>query len=201
MDHNWADRARYDTILRGAPDAFDAASFHCYEGDPEQMAGLPVPPLVTECTGTTSPWAEAFGWDARRLVEQSIAAGSTGLLMWNLAVDPRGGPRDEASSQGCADCRGLLRIDGDDVRPGPEFYVLAHLQRAADPGARVLGVSGSPGVPAAAFANPDGTIGVFAQNDTGEDQVVGVRLPGREDLRYAVRADELLSLRVTRTPS
>ncbi|MET0838232.1 MAG: hypothetical protein ABWY19_05580, partial [Marmoricola sp.] len=194
VDHNWADRTSYDAILRGAPRDFDAAAFHCYEGRPDQMRGLPVPPLVTECTGTTSSWAEAFRWDARNLVERSIAAGSTGLLMWNLAVDPRGGPRDETSSAGCADCRGLLRVDGDDVRPEPEFYVLAHLQRAAEPGARVLAVEATPGVSAAAFANPGGTIGVFAHNGTGADQVVAITVPGRQDLRYDVRAGELLSV-------
>ena len=42
---------------------------------------------------------------------------------------------------GCSSCRGLLTVDGNDVEAGPEFYVLAHLARAADPGARVLGSS------------------------------------------------------------
>ena len=195
VDHNWADRHRYDAVLAAAPDAFDAAAFHCYEGQPAQMAGLPVAPIVTECTGTTSTWQEAFAWDARNLVRSSIDAGSTGLMMWNLAVDAKGGPRDRSSSDGCHDCRGLLQVNGDRVEPGPEFYVLAQLQRAADPGARAIGLQAPEGITAAAFANPDGTIGVFAHNGTGARRVLGIDVPGKGELRYDVRAGELISVR------
>jgi len=195
VDHNWADRPRYDEVLAGAPGAFDAAAFHCYAGGPDQMAGVAVPPIVTECTGTTSPWSETFAWDARHLVADSISAGSTGLLMWNLAVDPHGGPRDVTSAAGCRSCRGLLTVDGNDVEAGPEFYVLAHLARAADPGARVIGSSATTGIPAAAFDNPDGTVGVIAFNGSGKDRVVGFEIPGRT-LRSHMRADELLTVRI-----
>ena len=58
----------------------------------------------------------------------------------------------------------------------------------------MLAVEATPGVSAAAFANPDGTIGVFAHNGTGADQVVAISVPGRQDLRYDVRAGELLSV-------
>ena len=144
------------------------------------------------------PWSEAFAWDARRLVTESIAAGSTGLLMWNLALDPEGGPRNVASDAGCSSCRGLLTIDGNDIEAGPEFYVLAHLARAADAGARVVGSSASQGISSAAFANPDGTVGVIAFNGTGKDQILGVEISGRGQLRRPVRAGELLTVRVSR---
>ncbi len=196
VDHNWADRPRYDTVLAEVPDAFDAAAFHCYAGDPAQMSGLPVPPVVTECTGTSGSWAESFAWQSRRLVADSIAAGSTGLMMWSLALDPAGGPRDSSSAQGCRSCRGLVQVDGDRVQPGPELYVLAHLARAADPGARVLGSRAGADLAAAAFANPDGTLGLVAHNDTGEDRVLVLRVGGRADVRREVRAGELLSVRV-----
>jgi glucosylceramidase len=116
--------------------------------------------------------------------------------MWNLATDPDGGPRDEASSQGCADCRGLLVVDGDQVEPGPEFFVLAHLERAAESGSHVLGTRASAEVEAVAFADPDGTIGVFAHNRSDSEQVLAIRVPGRDDARYAVRAGELLTVRL-----
>ena len=195
VDHNWADRPRVDAVLAGAPGAFDAAAFHCYRGTASDMAGVGVPPVVDECTGTTSSWREGFLWDSRHLVTESLAAGSTGLVMWNLAVDPSGGPRDLASRAGCASCRGLVTVDGTRVEPGPEFYVLAHLARAADPGARVLGTTASDGVDTAAFANPDGTVGVFVHNGTGRDRVVAVRVAGRPARSYALRDGELLTLR------
>ncbi len=195
VDHNWVDPPRYDEVLAGAPGAFDAAAFHCYAGRPDQMAGLPVAPIVTECTGTTSSWGEAFAWDARHLVDESIAAGSTGLMTWNLAVDPRGGPRDLASGEGCSSCRGLLTVAGRTVTPGPEFYVLAQLGRAADPGARVLGSRASRGVQAAAFGNEDGSIGVVAFNSTGREQVLAVEVAGEPAVRRVVRAGELVTVR------
>lgn len=196
VDHNWADRPRVDAVLAGAPGAFDAAAFHCYRGTASDMAGVGVPPVVDECTGTTSSWREGFSWDSRHLVTESLAAGSTGLVMWNLAVDPSGGPRDLASRAGCASCRGLVTVDGSRVEPGPEFYLLAHLARAAVPGARVLGTSASAGVDAAAFTNPDGTVGVFVHNGTGRDRVVAVAVAGRGARSYAVRDGELLTVRL-----
>lgn len=198
VDHNWADRPRYDEVLAGAPGAFDAAAFHCYAGAPDQMAGLAVPPIVTECTGTRSSWSETFAWDARHLVADSIAAGSTGLLTWNLALDPEGGPRDVDSEAGCSSCRGLLTVDGNDVDAGPEFYVLAHLSRAADSGARVVGSRATDGISAAAFDNPDGTVGVVAFNGTGKDQVVGVEIRGGNHVRRPMRPGELLTVRISR---
>jgi glucosylceramidase len=196
VDHNWADRATYDEVLGGAPGAFDAAAFHCYAGSPGQMAGVGVPPIVTECTGTRDSWEGTFEWDAKHLLADSISAGSTGLMMWNLATDPRGGPRDEASSGGCADCRGLLSVEGNDVEAGPEFFVLAHVSRAADPGARVVGSEATPGLEVAAFRNPDATLGVVAFNGTGTERTIAIEVHGRDEVRRQVRAGELLTVRI-----
>lgn len=200
VDHNWGDRARYDAVLAAAPGAFDAAAFHCYRGRPQQMAGVAAPPIVDECTGTSGSWRDGFSWDVRHLIAESIGAGSTGLIMWNLAVDPSGGPRDLASREGCATCRGLLRVDGATVEPGPEFYVLAQLARAASPGAHVVGSTASTGVVAAAFANPDGTVGVLAHNETGHDRVLGVDVPGHAQVRRALRPGEILTVRFRARP-
>ncbi len=198
VDGDWTDRPRHDEVLVAAPDAFDAAAFHCGAGAPGEMAGVGVPPVVTECAGTRDTWRTTFAWDAEHLLAGSIAAGSTGLVMWNLATDPEGGPRDLASRAACSDCRGLLTVDGSRASAGPEFFVLAHLARAAEPGARVLGSRSSGHLPSAAFLNPDGTVGVVAFNDTDEDRVVGVAVPGRAEVRRRVEAGELLTVRIRR---
>jgi len=195
VDHNWADRPRYDAVLGAAPGAFDAAAFHCYAGNPDQMAGLSVPAVVTECTGTDGSWEHAFAWDARHLVTDAVAAGSTGLLMWNLATDASSGPRDPASTQGCSNCRGLVSVTDAGVEKQPEFYTLAHLSRAASPGAHVVDSSATRGLVVAVFANPDGSIGVFGHNDTGTDQTVVLRVDGQPGVRHTVRAGELFTLR------
>jgi len=196
MDHNWEHRARVDNLLLGAPGGFSGAAFHCYEaGGPEDMVGLPVPPVMTECTGTDDGWASTFRWDAEKLVVGPARAGSTGLFMWNLALDPNHGPHDG----GCGNCRGLLTIDPapdpDVVTRNPEFYTLAHLARAAEPGAVRLGTSTHAGLPVTAFENPDGTIGVFGHNDTGGAQVIAVQVPGHQPTRIAVGPGELFTYR------
>ena len=177
VDHNWSDRDRVDNVLAGAPDAFDAAAFHCYGGSPDQMVGLRVPAIVTECTGTDDTWAGTFAWDARHLVVDAAVAGSTGLLMWNLALDPQHGPK---APGGCSDCRGLLTIDParGTVEPTPEFYTLAHIGRAAPAGSVRLGATGPTDIPVVAFERLDGTVGVFGHNDTGTEQVVAVSIDG-----------------------
>lgn len=204
LDHNWSDRGRLDTLLAGAPGAFDAAAFHCYAGDPSAMGGVPLPTVLTECTGGQwdPSWASTFRWQARNLVVEPVAHGSTGLLLWNLALDPAGGPH----VGGCGNCRGVVTVDPatGGWSPEPEFFLLAHLGRAAVPGATRISVTGPAGagagagadVPAVAFAHPDGTIGVFGHNASGERQVVDVTFAGRPGhaARVAIAPGALFSL-------
>ncbi|HEY7042541.1 MAG TPA: hypothetical protein VH419_02615, partial [Nocardioidaceae bacterium] len=107
VDHNWSDRPRVDNVLALAPGVFDRAAFHCYAGSPGEMSGLPVAAVMTECTGTSDTWTGTFRWDAANLIMGSIEAGSTGLMMWNLALDPAHGPKRPG---GCDNCRGLLTV-------------------------------------------------------------------------------------------
>jgi glucosylceramidase len=176
VDHNWEHRAIYEEVLARAPGVFDAAAFHCYGGSPVAMDGLAVPPIITECTGTTDSFEGTFRWDAVNLVVEAVKAGSTGLILWNLALDEDNGPR----LGGCSTCRGLLTVASSaaSIVENPEFFTLAHLSRAADPGARRLGVDDILGMPYAAFRNEDNTVGVVGHNDTGRRQVVQVSING-----------------------
>lgn len=191
VDHNWADRDRVDTVIDGAD--FDAAAFHCYEGTPDQMAGLSVPAVVTECTGTDDNWTSTFGWDSRVLVTESIRAGATGLLMWNLAQ----APDTVTLPGGCDNCRGLLTIDpaAGTVAPGPEFFTLAHLSRAADPGAVRVETNRVDRFPTLAFVNPDGTVGVFGHNDTDATQVVEIETNAGDRTTFTIGPWEMFSVR------
>jgi glucosylceramidase len=195
VDHNWSDRARYDTVLRDAPGAHDGAAFHCYGGRPSQMADLAVPRMVTECTGTTDGWTGTFAWDARNLVADAVAAGSSGLMFWNLALDAEHGPLDTGSRWGCKTCRGLLTVTPHRLVREPEFYTLAHLSRAADPGARVVSSTASAGLSVAAFRNRDGTIGVFGHNNTGGERLVRISVEGGDTVGYPVQPGEMFTYR------
>jgi glucosylceramidase len=191
VDHNWADRDRVDHVLAGAD--FDAAAFHCYDGTPDRMAGLSVPAVVTECTGTDDNWTSTFGWDSRVLVTESVRAGATGLLMWNLAQSPTTEPLHD----GCGTCRGLLTVDPatGTVEPGPEFFTLAHLARAAVPGAVVVTTDQVDLLPTVAFVNPDGTVGIFGHNDTGESQVIDIATSAGDRATITVGPWEMFSIR------
>ncbi|MDN7122787.1 hypothetical protein INN71_15460 [Nocardioides sp. ChNu-153] len=192
-DHNWEHRWAYDQVVAGAPGAFDGSAYHCYGGQPGQMNGPTPFRIISECTGTTDGWASSFAWQMANLVASPVANGSSGLLMWNLALDGASGPVDAGSRWGCKDCRGLLRVEGSSVSMQPEFYLLAHLTRAAQPGARVLPVSSSvAGTAVAGFRNPDGTVGVVGVNHTTTSQVVAVKV-GTTTKRYVVGAGELFT--------
>ncbi|MGZ4464958.1 MAG: glycoside hydrolase family 30 protein [Nocardioides sp.] len=195
LDHNWSDAARVQTALDGAPGAFAGAAYHCYGGTPAEMAVPDVPRMVTECTGTTDGWSGTFAWDARNLVAGAIAAGSSGLMMWNLALDAQSGPVDTGSQWGCKNCRGLLTVTPAGITRGPEFFTLAHLSRAASPGARVVAATATPGLETAAFSNPDGTVGVFGHNSTGIEQVVQLAVAGGATTTYTVEPGELFTYR------
>lgn len=195
VDHNWSDQQRYLNVL-GLSRGFTASSFHCYRGHPSQMASVPGPKIVTECTGTTGDWAGTFDWDARMLIDGAISAGSSGLMLWNLALDPDHGPRDPWSRWGCQTCRGLLTLDGTTRTPGPEFYALAHLSRAAAPGSDVVWSDSAPGIATAAFRRANGTVGVLVQNGTASDRVVRVAVADRESVAFELRAHEFLTVRL-----
>ena len=159
------------------------------------MGGVPIPVIVTECTGGDwdPSWASTFRWQARNLVVEPVVNGSTGLTLWNLALDPSRGPH----VGGCGNCRGVVTVDpatGEWI-PEPEFFLLAHLGRAARPGATRLGLTGRPDLPSVAFANPDGTIGIFGHNDSGARQVLSVAFPGGDAARVVVEPGDLFSLR------
>jgi glucosylceramidase len=194
LEHNWADRPSADETIGLAPDTFDRIAFHCYRGSPSDMAGERLDVIVTECTGETDGFPGTLRWDAINLVVDSIRAGSTGLMFWNLALDPQHGPKLPG---GCTLCRGLLTIDPSTgvVTRNPEFYTLAHLARAASPGAAVVDLTTEPDIPAVAFRNLDGSIGLFGYNDSGSGQVVELRVAGGESHRIQVQAGEMFSTR------
>jgi hypothetical protein len=158
------------------------------------MAGIPIPSIITECTGTTDGWENTFRWDAKNLVVNPVRAGSTGLLMWNLALDENSGPK---RTGGCENCRGLVTVNSTSgaLTPTPEFYTQAHLSRAATPGATNVGVTSLTDMPMVAFKNPDNTFGVFGFNDTSTAQVISIAVSGGGAQRFSVGAHELFTLR------
>lgn len=190
LDHNWSDAERAARLVERGP--FDAAAFHCYDGDPAAMSLLPAA-VVTECSATTGDWRTSVGWMARELVGEALRAGSSGLLTWNLALDPQHGPK---APGGCDDCRGLVTIDtrAGTVEPTPEYAVMRHLAAAADPEAKVVATQPVDRLPVAAFVNTDGTVGIFGHND-GPDRVVVEAVVDGTTHRFDVEPWSVFSVR------
>lgn len=188
LDHNWSDRGRVDAALAATPEEYDAAAFHCYAGEPEQAAGLAVPWLVTECTGTTDDALGTLAWDADVLLDRAVDAGSTGLLMWNAVLE-RG---FVGRPGGCPDCRGLLSVDAAHTAE-PEFYLLAHLARAAGPGDRVLRVTGPDDLPLVGFARADGTVAVVGYHPGSTPRQVRFRVGDGPAASYRIGPHELVT--------
>ena len=119
-------------------------------------------------------------------------------MMWNLALDTNHGPK---IAGGCENCRGLLTVDtaSGQVTTTPEYYALAHLSRAADPGAVITGVQRRQFVTTASFLNPDGEVGIIGFNNAATQQgVVRLDVSGSQALTFVVQPNEYFTVRQTR---
>lgn len=205
LDHNWEDavpREEADAkTLTASAGLFQGVAFHCYRGSPGQMMQVPaiangaLPAAITECTGTTDSTQGTFEWDSKNLVVDAINSGSRALFMWNLALDPTGGPKIPGTCGG--PCRGVITIDPSSsaVTEQPEFYTLAQLSRAADPGAQVLGTTSSGGVIAVSFKNLDGIVGVYGYNLNADARIVSVEVKGAGERRFSIEGKAIFTLR------
>ncbi len=179
-------------------------AFHCYFGNPGVMASVRthdpgVALLVSECSSGIAPGAVSD------LIIASARNGAGGVVLWNLALDLHGGPRQGA---GCNGCRAPVAID---ARGGAtytsDYDLLGQASTFIKPGAyRVaattlatlntvyIGPHGKPpvgyshgAVDDAAFVNPDGSIVLLAYNVSRSAQRVTVRWRG-EAFAYALPA-------------
>ena len=187
-DHNWDDTAYPSALLQDpvGSTVLGGVAFHCYAGEPgaQQVVADAFPAhevWMTECSG--GGWATDFGdnlrWNAHHLLIGNLRSSGSSLLLWNLALDPSGGP----TNGGCADCRGVVTADPSTgaVTYNVEYYVLGQLTEAVVPGAVRLGSTsyGTGRVESVAFRNPDGTTAVVLHNNGASKQSATVVHGGR----------------------
>ena len=137
FDTNWSGEADFARPLLKSPAAADLAGFatHCYYGSPTAMSLVhrmapQLEQIESECApgGLNSPVPE---------VEiASLRNWATGVELWNLALDPRGGPV-QPPNLGCAGCRGIVAINPatGGVRFTRTYYQLGQLSHFVRPGA------------------------------------------------------------------
>lgn len=170
-DHNWDQPQQPETVLRDpvARRYVAGVAWHCYGGEVSaqsrvQAAFPQTDTFFTECSGGNwrPGWKTGFSDAVQNLMIGSTRNWARGVLLWNLALDPGGGP----NKGGCQDCRGVVTIDParGTVQRELEYYALGHLSRFVDPGAARIGSDAPADLPNVAFRNPDGSIVLLAYN-------------------------------------
>lgn len=201
-DHNWDQPAQPLAVLAdsAARRYLSGVAWHCYAGDvgAQDSVHRAYPDkevYFTECSG--GDWAPNFAdnlrWNLSTLVIGTTRGWARGVALWNLALDPRGGPH----LGGCGNCRGVLTIDPrtGDVTRNVEYYALAHASRFVRPGAHRVGSSGADGsLQHVAFVNPDGERVLVVVNATETLVPFAIR-EGARVIRASLAAGAVSTLR------
>jgi glucosylceramidase len=195
-------------ITGPAGHALSGISWHCYYGAPTVMSRFRrtaprLDEIVDECSPgliTPTPTPE--------IVISSLREWASTVALWNLALDPRGGPV-QPPNHGCPGCLGLARID---ERTGAvsltrSYYQLGQASAFIAPGARriasrhfvayVYPRSGvnvvTPGLDDVAFRNPDGSLVLLAYDNAPSAVRFAVRWRGRA-LSYTLKPGAMATL-------
>ncbi len=206
-DHNWSKPEEPLAVLAD-PDArryVDAVAWHCYEGSPDAQspvhAAYPDKDVyMTECSGGDWEPLRSGGLvlQARRLIIDSVRHDARGVLFWNLALDPQGGPH----AGGCGTCRGVVTIDpaSGQVTRTDDYTALAHASRFVPPGAhRVASSAAMDGVDNVAFVNPDGGRVLVVANSAPVPRTFSVR-DGNQGFCYTLPGRSLATFTWTPSP-
>ena len=170
-------------------------AWHCYAGNPDEMSAMHarVPRLAeveSECTsGRLTPGPPA------QLEIASARNWASAVLLWNLALDPHGGPV-QPPDYGCPDCTGLVQVDEKthQFKLGRDYYQIGQASRYVRPGAvRIAsntfvndrntnlsfhGGYTTPGLDDVAFLDPGGTRVLLAYNSSRSPVQFAIRWRG-----------------------
>ncbi|MGS0687774.1 RICIN domain-containing protein [Nakamurella sp. GG22] len=227
-DHNWAEHPAdvntanslgvpaepnypHDLLRSSASTWLAGTGYHCYAGDVAAQTTLhnayPDKAVwLTECSGWRPTgqsfagyFADTFRWHAANVMLGATRNWAKGVITWNVALDPAGGP----TNGGCGNdpagqCSGVLAVDGSTVTRNAEFYTLGHFSRFVRPGAVRISSNDAGLVRTVAFRNPDSSIALVVHNTSGSDQQLNVVWNGQR-IPYSAPADSLSTLTWTAT--
>ncbi len=175
--HDWgwsATSATYAKMLvadRAADRVLTGIAWHCYFGSPYLMSTVrrmdpALDQIVDECSPGITPFPTAA------VVIGAMRNWASTVALWNLALDPRGGPVQPPNT-GCPTCSGLVTVDerSHTVRFRLSYFQLGQASAFVQPGAIRIdsphyvfydyqrpGVNlVTPGLDDVAFLNPDGS--------------------------------------------
>ncbi|HZE07050.1 MAG TPA: hypothetical protein VE127_17610, partial [Solirubrobacteraceae bacterium] len=137
-DLGWGPTTAYAQASLDRPGARSLAglAWHCYYGSPAVMSRFHrlaprLEQIVDECSPGISPTPIS------EIVISSLRNWASTVMLWNLALDPTGGPA-ELPNHGCKGCRGLATIDPATGRVSLNlsYYELGQASAFVAPGAR-----------------------------------------------------------------
>jgi glucosylceramidase len=115
-----------------------------------------------------------------------------GWTVWNLLLDPAGGPRHAGGLMGSS----IVNADPGtgELTFNPPHYVFGHFSRFIEPGARRIAcTSSSDDFVATAFLNPDGKIAVVLTNLTDHEEIFQLWVEGRT-IKYTSPAHGIITM-------
>lgn len=133
--------------------------------------GLIIYQSEQECGDGKNDWAYAgYCWD---LMKFYLRNGASGYMYWNMALETGG-----MSHWGWPQ-NSLITVDAKarSFRYNHEFYLLKHVSRFVQRGARRAEVRGTC-EDAVAFVNPDGSVAVVLRNESPQERPVNVWIGG-----------------------
>ncbi|MFL5884322.1 MAG: glycoside hydrolase family 30 protein, partial [Thermoleophilaceae bacterium] len=199
-DYVWLGSEPYAAGLMAGASAenLDGIAYHCYFGAPESMSAVhslyPKADLIEdECSTGISVLSPI------QVLLRSVNNWASTVLMWNVSLDPSGGPK---MGSGCFNCIGVTTIDptADRVAYTGNSYELGHVGKFVQRGARRVGATVSPdpgtcgnspvcGLEASAFENPDGST-VLVVTNSGPETAFEVRRPDGQGFSYSLPAQQ-----------
>jgi glucosylceramidase len=179
-DYEWHSYQQAEALLNNPSTRSYLAgvAWHCYAGDPAVMDKVHTayPSLEqeeTECS--TGPHGIA-PLSTFEVALQSMQHWASSALLWNIALDPSGGPK---IGQGCTQCVGLMTID---TKQGTaqftdEAIQFGHFSKFVHPGALHIAATSEDtnGIEDVAFQNPDKTLAMVVHNSSSQAQTITIQ--------------------------
>ncbi len=190
FDHNWEYTAFPQSLLTSpaAPDLAGIA-YHCYDNasDPTAMTLVhnqnPTKDAYeTECSSETSP-TNIIKYGTSDMTLLSTQNWAKSVVLWNLALDPNGGPH----LGGCSGCKGMLTINGTTVTKNNFYYQFAQTAKFVKTGAtHIASTVNAHGIITSAFKNPTGEEVLVATNTNAGSTTFTTTWNGQGSFTYTL---------------
>ena len=186
LDYNWSNSEAADNIMATTMNTTQGIAYHWYSGEPEVMAKskeyFPDKTIyVTEAAGGT-PSGTLQLLNISSKICRSFRSGSSGYILWNMVLNPVGGPsvKNRFGESMDTECTALVTYDEDlkTVSYPNDYYACAHyskyiLKDAVLVDSTDTGEKSEYKLVNSVSLNPNGSMVINAVNsDTSSDAVI-----------------------------